>query len=113
VRNEFQVARLTKRIAVDLGDGLTKTDIDIVVLDGSAEVYYQLKRSADAFGFGKNGLERAQAWVKKALKDLGEETNYSLVKYVKPDDVTVPPQIKNWFDDIAIQIEVINIPHLD
>ncbi len=114
-RNEKEVVELTKRVAVVIEEGaqLVKTDIDVIVLEGGKPIYYQLKRSKEALGYGEKGLESSKAWVKKAMADL-EVEDLSRVKYALPENVDLPPRIKNWFTNVlddAIVIE--RIPHLD
>ncbi|MCW0220623.1 MAG: hypothetical protein OJI67_20015 [Prosthecobacter sp.] len=115
VRNDKEVVELTKRVSVVLetGANAVKTDIDVVVREGGSLVYYQFKRSSDAFRYGEAGLQGAQAWVKKALKDLGPDADYSKIKYAVPDEVGVPPRIQEWFNSLDPIIEVLRIPHMN
>jgi NOL1/NOP2/fmu family ribosome biogenesis protein len=114
-RNEKEVVELTKRVAVVVEEGaqVVKTDIDVIILEGGKRIYYQFKRSKEALGYGENGLEATKAWVKKAMADLGVE-DLCRVKYALPENVDLPPQIKNWFTNVLDDaIEIIRIPHLD
>lgn len=74
---------------------LTSTDIDLII-DG---VYYQVKRSANAFGYGKAGLQKTKAWVAKAIAD-GAQT----VKYVTQPRVMIPPKVAAWLAKKGIEI---------
>lgn len=116
-RNEKEVVELTKRVAVVIENGaqVVKTDIDVVIREGNNLIYYQFKRSKEALGYGENGLKATKAWVAKAMKDLELEIpDYSRIKYALPEGVTLPPQIKKWFDSLGQpSIEIVRIPHLD
>lgn len=116
-RNEKEVVELTKRFSVVLeaGANAVKTDIDVVIKEGGKLVYYQFKRSTDALGYGKNGLEATESWVAKAMKDLELQIpDYSRIKYALPEGVTIPPQISKWFDALGPpSVEIVRIPHLD
>lgn len=116
-RNEVEVVELTKRVAVVIENGaqVVKTDIDVVIREGQDLIYYQFKRSPDALGYGKNGLEATKSWVAKAMKDLELEIpDYSRIKYALPEGVSIPPQIKKWFGTLGPpSIEIVRIPHLD
>jgi len=116
-RNEKQVVELTKRVAVVIEDGVqvVKTDIDVVIREGNNLIYYQFKRSKNALGYGVKGLETTKAWVAKAMKDLELEIpDYSRIKYALPEGVSLPPQIKKWFDSLGQpSIEIVRIPHID
>ncbi len=100
-----EVVELTKRITTGVGN----TDIDIVIREGGQLIHFQAKRSADAFRFGKEGLTKAQAWVAKALADLGT-TDIRRVRYLVPPGVRIPPQVANWFQSIRLRVDP--IPHL-
>jgi len=104
------VTELTRRITVTLveetGEVIAKTDIDIVVSLG-AETLLQVKRSAKALG----SLNKVKEWVAKAAAELGT-TDYSRIKYVVPTGVTIPRNIRSYFNRADINIEVIRIPHL-
>jgi len=98
---------------IEKGAPEVKTDIDVLISEGQNLIYYQFKRSKEALGYGKNGLDATKAWVKKAMADLDTE-DYSRIKYALPEDVDLPPQIAEWFSDVLEHaIEVIRIPHLD
>ncbi len=103
------VERLTKQI-----DG---TDIDVVVLEGTNLIYYQFKRSNKAFYSGSKNtaeaLKLAQAWVAKAMRNLGEEATYAQIRYATDASVTVPRKILDWFNSLDPVIVVERIPHLD
>lgn len=105
VRHDHVVEELTKRVSVFL-DGatqVTKTDIDVVVKEGTTLIYYQFKRSVDALGYGEKGLKSTKAWVAKAMKDL-DTPDYSRIKYALPNGVSVFGGVDNV---------VVRIPHLD
>ncbi|MCG7982336.1 MAG: hypothetical protein JAY90_06230 [Candidatus Thiodiazotropha lotti] len=75
------------------------TDIDIIADVGHGPVYIQVKRSADAYGYGKTGLKKTQTWIDKAQKDLGVPADdYSKIMYVNPDGVLPPPQVRKFFN---------------
>ena len=102
-------------MVIEEGAQVVKTDIDVVILEGGKNVYYQFKRSKEALGYGEKGLESTKAWVAKAMKDLSLEIpDYSRVRYAVPEGVSIPPQIKSWFDSLGeATIEIVQIPHLD
>ena len=113
LRNGHDVVRLTKKVAVDLG----RTDIDVVVRDGAEIVYYQMKRSRNAFISGSRNvdeaLDKAKAWVAKALADLPPGADYNNIRYATDASVTVPQKILDWFSCLNPSIIVERIPHLD
>jgi len=74
---------------------------------------YQFKRSTQALGYGKRGLDGTQAWVKKAMKDLDTE-DYARIRYALPEGASVPPQITKWFEEVLEgAIEIVRIPHIN
>lgn len=82
-----------------------------MIRENGQTIYLQLKRSTEAVGYGARGLARTQAWVRKALADLGT-TDYQRVRYVLPGGVSLPPQVAKWFGSAGINIATMRVPHL-
>jgi hypothetical protein len=78
------------------------TDIDIIA-DG---VYYQAKRSGDAFKGGARGIVE---WVSGAVKDGGTET-----AYVTPRKASIPAeaaaQIERYSTKLRVPARIVEIP---
>lgn len=82
------------------------TDIDVL----AGGIAYQAKRSADAVGYGKKGLESARKWVAAVLPRVGNDP--SRVKYAIPDGVDVPPQVAEFLRNFKPSpIQVVRIAH--
>jgi hypothetical protein len=101
-----EVVEFSKGIATGVG----KTDIDVVVKIGGQTVHLQCKRSTAALGYGQKGLNRAQAWVAKALENLDAGEDFGRVRYIVPDNVTIPPRIEEWFE--LYGVDIMYVPHL-
>jgi hypothetical protein len=72
------------------------TDIDLIV-NG---VYYQAKSTSGSF----KSLAETQAWVAKAIADMGSSASYSKVKYVVPPGTSIPGVIDDFFRDNGIDV---------
>jgi hypothetical protein len=107
-----RVTELTKRVSVlwesffDWAAYGIKIDIDIVVMEGTTPIYYQLKRSADALA----KLDRLEAWVAKAAREA--KHGIADLRLAIPPDVIVPPKVQKFLDALSPQMAVVRLNHV-
>lgn len=119
-RRGYEVVELTRKEYTTVGKnaGKLETDIDALVKIDGKLFYMQMKASSAAVGGAGTAVKGAlgtkaqvQTWANKALGDLRKidpNATLSQIVYVVPKGTKIPKGIKEWFDDVNVNISLID-----